>query len=216
MSENKKHKITYAFDPFCPWCYAMSNVVKKIANEFEEDFEFRPLSGGMILDDNVGTIKEKFPFLESTVDKVEAYTGIKFGPQFRNNILKPGEYEINSLEPSLAIRVFKTLDESNQALDFIHSLQDAFYFDGQDIRNIDVILEIVNKYNIDTLNFRQRFFDEIFIGVTLAEFEILKKWGINGYPTILYKKDKQMYLISSGYQFYIDLKNIMNQIKSQG
>ena len=83
------------------------------------------------------------------------------------------------------------------------------------IKNINVILDIVNIFNVDTLEFRQRFEDETYHNLTRLEFDNVKSWGINGYPTLLYKKDEQLYLVASGYQFLIDLKNIMNQIVAQ-
>ena len=211
----KKNSIIYVFDPYCTWCYAMSDVVSKVTAEYSDKLDFIAMTGGMVLDDSVGSINDNFSFLKTEVDKVAAYTGCQFGPLFRKNILENGEYVINSFEPSLAIRVFKSLDESNQTLDFIHKLQEAFYFDGLDIKNINVILDIVNIFNVDTLEFRQRFEDETYHNLTRLEFDNVKSWGINGYPTLLYKKDEQLYLVASAYQFLIDLKNIMNQIVAQ-
>lgn len=214
MELNKK-SIIYVFDPFCSWCYAMTDVIRKIQADYNQDFDFVAMAGGMVLNENTGKIKEKFDFLENGIKRVEQHTGIVFGPNFKNNILKEGEYVIDSLEPSKAIRVFKSLDESNQTINFIHKLQEKFYFDGLDIRNIDVILDLVNDFDIDTLEYRLRFEDENYSNLTQIEFNTVKSWGISGYPTLLYKNNEQLYLISSGYQYYMDLKNIMNQIKSQ-
>lgn len=215
MKDLNKKSIIYIFDPFCSWCYAMSDVISKIEKEYSDDFDFIAMTGGMVLNDNVGSINDNFSFLKEAINKVEAYTGCKFGPEFKENLLEKGEYVIDSLNPSIAIRVFKSMDEINDLINFIHKLQDAFYFDGKDIKDISVILDIVNQFNIDTLEFRLRFEDESYKKLTLLEFDTIKSWGISGYPTILLKDNDQLYLIASGFQYLMDLKNIIKQIKSQ-
>jgi putative protein-disulfide isomerase len=209
-----KPQIIYVFDPFCSWCYVMSDVIQRAEKEYEDDFEFIAMSGGMILYENVGSINNNFSFLKTAYKKVEDYSGTKFGPEFLNSILEKGDYVISSLEPSIGIRVFKSLDTENQ-ISFIHKVQESFYFDGKDIKNYEVLAEIASQFNVDKEEFLKRCKQEDYQSLTIFEFDTIKQWGITGYPTIIYKDGENLYLVASGYQYYLDLKNILNQIKSQ-
>lgn len=211
-----KPQIIYVFDPFCSWCYAMSDVIERAENEYKDDFEFIPMSGGMILNDNVGSINDNFSFLKTAYKKVEEYSGTKFGPNFLDNILEKGDYVISSLEPSIAIRVFKSLesDQNSNIISFIHKLQESFYFDGKDIKDYEILAEIANQFEIEKEEFIKRCNSKDYESLTKIEFDTIKKWGVTGYPTIIYKDGDELYLVASGYQYYMDLKNILNQIKS--
>lgn len=209
-----KPQIIYVYDPFCSWCYAMSDVVERIENEYKDDFDFVPMTGGMILNEDVGSINEKFSFLKNAFKKVEDYTGTQFGPVFKKEVLEKGDFVINSFQPSLGIRVFKSLD-SNNVISYIHKVQEAFYFDGKDIKDLEVLSNIAGSLGIDEVEFKNRYNDKLYHELTKIEFDNVKEWGISGYPTILYKDGDSLYLVASGYQYFMDLKNIMNQIKSK-
>jgi len=209
-----KKEIIYVFDPFCTWCYAMSDVVERIENEYSEDFTFVAKTGGMILGDSVGSINDNFSFLKTAYQKVEDHTGTQFGPSFKKDVLEVGDYVISSLEPSIAMTVFKSLDEKN-AIKFLHKLQEAFYFDGKDIKDKVVLSELASQFGVDKSEFVKRFEDPKYLDMTNEEFAEVGKWGVSGYPAIFLRDGENLYRVSSGYQYFMDLKNIMIQIKGQ-
>lgn len=209
-----KKEIIYIFDPFCSWCYAMSDVVERIENEYNEDFIFVAKTGGMILGESVGSINDNFSFLKDSYKKVEDYTGTKFGPTFKNDILEKGDYVISSIEPSTAITVFKSFDEKN-VIKYIHKIQESFYYDGKDIKDKAILSELASQFGIDRTEFENRFEDKKYTDLTNSEFEEVTKWGISGYPAILLRDGDSLYRVATGYQYFMDLKNIMIQINSQ-
>lgn len=48
-------KVTYVMDPQCGWCYGNSENITALQKEFEEEFDFELLVGGMWLGKNTHT-----------------------------------------------------------------------------------------------------------------------------------------------------------------
>ena len=40
--------IIYCYDAWCGWCYGFSPVIKALHEKYKNQFDFEPLSGGMI------------------------------------------------------------------------------------------------------------------------------------------------------------------------
>lgn len=208
----KKGKIIYIYDALCGWCYAMGDVMMKISKEYSEEFDFEVLSGGMVLGDRAGKIGDKFDYINEAFKTVESHTGAKFGPKFLE-ALKKGELEMNSLEPSIALTAFKNISNENQ-LKFAHDLQDALYFDGKDIRDYNITSDIAVKNGVKKEDFLSMAQTEEIKSETEKEFETVASFGVSGFPTIIFEKNEEFYLIARGYQHYIDLKNVLKKLKS--
>lgn len=50
---------------------------------------------------------------------------------------------------------------------------------------------------------------------TRQEFEIVQRWGINGFPTLLLVHDEELHLVASGYTDAATLRERIDQIRSR-
>lgn len=207
-------KIIYAYDALCGWCYAMADVMKKAIDKYSDELDFEILSGGMVLGERAGKIGDKFDYINEAFKTVESHTGAKFGPKFLEE-LKKGDLEMSSLEPSKALTAIKII-KPEIAFEFAHSLQNALYFDGKSIKDEDVLVEIANNFSISEDEFLKHYQSEEVINATNEEFEFVSKLGISGFPTILFEKDGEYYLIARGFQHFMDLNNVLKKIIKTG
>jgi putative protein-disulfide isomerase len=205
-----KQKIIYAFDPLCGWCYGFNAIVKKLKNEFVGDLEFDIKSGGMITGNRICKISEKAKYLKKSIPDIERISGIKFGEKFIQ-LLDEGEYISNSTPPSKAFIVFKSF-RSDLAMDIGHAIQKTHYADGMDLNNIRAYFKVAEQFGIHKYGFMERYEDPMYERFTQEEFDQVKSWGVNHYPSILHDNGKEVEMVSEGYVNYETLKNDLMDI----
>src|SRR5215212_6718911 len=92
----EKPELMYVFDPLCGWCYGFSPVTLKLKERFGDTLTYSVYTGGLVLGDRVGTVKENFGFVFETYKRIEELSGTKFGEGFKTNILgKADTYVFN-------------------------------------------------------------------------------------------------------------------------
>lgn len=205
-------EIIYVYDPLCGWCYGFSPVMKKIKERYGDSLAYSVYTGGLVLGERIGTVKDKFEYVLDAYKQVEQTTGTMFGEGFKTNIVgKADEYVFSSVPPGKAFVIMKELQPDN-ALSFAHDLQRAIYWDGKDIHKPEMYVEIADKYGIDTGVFVQRFNDIAYDSLLTKDFETSAYYQAQGYPHVLLKKDDQYYLLTRGYNSYENLEPIINKI----
>lgn len=208
---NETPTLIYIFDPMCGWCYGFSDVIQKIHVQYKNRLSFEILSGGMILDDQRAPIGRIATYIRSANKIVEEISGVKFGEQFINNILEPGTEILDSLTPSLAITAFKLFNPA-LVFDFAHALQKAFFYDGKSLNEVDTYVQLANKFQLDSTLFLNLMRSEEVMQNTKGEFGLVYKWGINGFPTLVMKKENKAYLLSRGYSNYESVKQLIDEM----
>jgi len=203
--------LIYIFDPMCGWCYAFSEVMQRIHKNYINRLNFEVLSGGMILGEQIFPIGRMADYIRTANKNVEEISGVYFGEKFISNILDPGTETLDSLTPSLATTSFKLL-KPEMIVDFAHALQKAFFFEGKSLNEVDTYLELCNKFQLDGTLFLNLMRSEEVMQNTKGEFVLVSKWGVNGFPTLVMKKDNQAYLLSRGYINYESLKQIIDEM----
>ncbi|MFW5762224.1 MAG: DsbA family protein, partial [Cyclobacteriaceae bacterium] len=93
------HKIIYCYDALCGWCYGFSPVMEKIHQQYQQDFQFEVISGGMITGERIGPVGEVAPYIKQAYKLVENTTGVKFGDDFLR-VLNEGKAIFTSIPPA--------------------------------------------------------------------------------------------------------------------
>ena len=104
-----KPTLIYCYDAYCGWCYGFSPVIKRIAEQYKNEFYIEVLSGGMMIGDGVMPIEKIGPYIQGAYKRVEELTAIKFGEDFLWHINNPdkSDWVMNSEKPAIALCVFK-------------------------------------------------------------------------------------------------------------
>jgi putative protein-disulfide isomerase len=56
MSAQERPEIIYVFDPLCGWCYGFSPVIKQAYDTYKDKADFKVITGGMIIGDQISPI----------------------------------------------------------------------------------------------------------------------------------------------------------------
>ena len=207
-----KPKILYFQDAMCGWCYAFGPVMDDIRLEHESFFDFIAVSGGMITGERIAPLANFSEFILSSIPNVESHTGIKFGEAYIN-LVKEGSYINNSVKPAIALTAFKSL-LPEKSIEFAHDLQFQFFYNGKNLNEREVYLELVQEYGIDPDEFLRRLNDNEIHQLTFKEFENVKNTGINGFPCVLGETSKGLYLLSQGYAAKEEMNKIILAFKN--
>lgn len=211
----EKPQLMYIFDPFCGWCYGFSPVIKKLKDNFQDVFDFKVYTGGMVLGERVGAIGEKFAYIKNgAAAQVEQTTGVVFGEAFKQNILEPGDYIVNSEPPSIAFTTLRALAPGND-VEIAHDMQNTLYFEGKSFNETHTYLELADKYNINREEFSRIYENPEARERTYAEFKMIQQLGVQGYPTVVVIIDEQGYLVSRGYQPYEQISATLKKLQEE-
>lgn len=199
MSIQSNTEILYFYDALCGWCYGFSPVIRELADKYGDKIRFRVFSGGMMMGDRMGSWNDVAPYVKEGAWKaVEQRTGTKFGEKFLNEVLEPGTSVASSLEPAIAMAVFKSFDTCKD-VQFASALQKAIYYDGVLSTDLKGFIPYATAFGVDETEFKIRLNDPVYHDKAFDDFRTAQKFGIQGFPSTVLLHEDQYYLIGHGY-----------------
>lgn len=172
------------------------------------------LSGGMMTGEQVGPIGEDWPAIRLAAHQIEQATGVAFGEGFWQ-VGEEGKRRQDSEPPSRALSVFRQLAPTQQAIDFAHALQLAWFQEGQDMSDPATYEALAGHFGLDVAEFMRRYQDPQTAQAVRQEFAAIARMGIQGFPTILLRVGHQGYVLARGYQPYTVLAEAVEQALQQ-
>jgi putative protein-disulfide isomerase len=186
-----------------------------VAEKYGAEMDFQILSGGMIMGERVGAIGKVAPYIKTAYKDVERATGVTFGEAFLQGVLEQGTQIFSSEKPALAMSVFAQ-HLPTQTLYFAHDLQNAIYRDGLDLNDFTAYESLFEKYNLNTADCIAAMQDMTIRSSTFQTFDTIKRWGINGFPTVLLQTtDGQYFMIARGFVAFDNLNTTIEKVLAE-
>ena len=206
--------LIYCYDAYCGWCYGFSPVMKKIAAQYNNQFDIEVLSGGMMIGEGKMPIEKIGPYIQGAYKRVEELTGIQFGEDFLWHINNPdkSDWIMNSEKPAIALCIFKELYPEQQ-IEFASDLQFALNYEGRDLDDDEAYRHLLEKYTIDETDFYSKLKSEAYKEKAYYEFTLCKQLQITGYPAVLLQiSESKFYLLAKGYTDYETMDNTIQSV----
>ena len=200
--------IYYCYDAYCGWCYGFSSVVKKLAEDYKDQFPFEVLSGGMIFDENPQHISALAGVINEGYKNVEQLSGVKFGEDFLWHAKNPelSDWYPESTKPAIALCIFKEY-HPDDAVAMASDLQYALNYEGRDLTDNEAYRHLLAKYNIPEEDFYTKLASEEYKEKAYYEFALVKQLQVKGFPCLLMQvSDSKFYLLAQGYTDYDTVK----------
>ncbi|MCU0450823.1 MAG: DsbA family protein [Bernardetiaceae bacterium] len=208
-------EIIYIYDALCGWCYGFSPVVKQLKAQYGQQFAFSVRSGGMVTGERVEPLARKAAYIKGAMPRVEEVTGVKFGEPFLHGPLASPTYVSDSTPPAVALAAFRSF-ALDQAVEFAHEVQRAFYHEGKDLHAEKTYTEIAQRLaGVDEAAFLARYRDPLYRIQAEDEFMEVQGWGVQSFPTLLYFNGQQLFLLAQGYAPLANLDEVMQKILRQ-
>ncbi|MEO6719200.1 MAG: DsbA family protein [Ferruginibacter sp.] len=204
----------YCYDAYCGWCYGFSPVIKTIAEEFKDRFDFEVLSGGMIISEKAKHISVTAGYIQQAYKVVEEHTGIKFGADYLWHINNPddSDWYPSSEKPAIALCIFKEYYPERQ-VEFAADLQYALHYEGRDLGDDEAYRHLLEKYSIQPEAFYTKLKSEEYKEKAYYEFALCKQLQVTGYPAVLVQvNESKFHLVARGYTSYDDIKQRLENV----
>lgn len=205
-----KPKLYYVFDPICGWCFGMSPSITALHEEWKDHIDFEVLSGGMVLGDRVGPIRNFAHIIQGSRARLEETTGVRFGEAFWTK-LEQGDMVMGSLKPSIALAVSRDL-APGKSVEFAAAIQRAIYVDGMEPEQTEQYRTLAESFGLDADDFLKRMEFPHYEMVANKDFAQSAKWGIQGFPSVVLFHQDQGYLIARGYLPFDALDKTLREI----
>lgn len=192
-------RLLYVTDPLCLWCYGISSVIEEFYQELPKELITETVNGGLFPGAQAKKCDKNFrDYLKNASLQVTKLSGIEFSQLFWKLLAKPGF--IYDTEPSAKASVtVKKFAGEKAMLKFIHVLQHAFFVEGQDVMQSDTLASLAKPFGISNHDFLDFYLSEECLNLTKRQYAEVKQLGIQGFPALLYLKDRQGYKLSAGF-----------------
>ncbi|MBK1897364.1 DsbA family protein [Chryseobacterium paridis] len=198
-------KMYYFTDPMCSWCYGFSPVVKKLKESYPE-IDLQIISGGFSPGSTQAITDEYRSFLEYHWRNVNLCSG----QYFDHSMKFATENFYYDTEPSSRALVVMNKFLPNRDFEFLSLVQKSFYAEGKDITNDVILAELAAEIGVEKNVFLETFHSEEIKQKTLEGFQLSRKLGVKGFPTLLTMENGIVEVLANGFQPYDRLKPIID------
>ena len=189
----------YFVSPMCSWCWGFSPVIQNLQQALPE-YKIRVVLTPFRID-------TREPMDESLRDYVMGQwrnVNKTTGQPFDFNFSMPRDFIYNTRLACLSIKAFcKQLP--HQEIQFLEAIQHSFYTENKDLTNIDVLVDIANRYSIQERSFIEDLHGNDVATQLEQDFDLCQKLTVQSYPTLMTKVDENYALLASGYTSFESL-----------
>lgn len=178
LMESPVEKLIYVGDPMCSWCWGFAPEIEALAKDFPVEVivgGLRPGPSAQELDDRMA----------SSLRSHWVEIGERTGQPFDTTFLDRRDGWIYDTEPAaIAVTSLRDANE-DQTLDYFTDIQRAFYAEGQDVTDYDVLADIGQEHGVEREWFRTSLEKEDARKRAWDDFSRSRNWGISGFPTLV-------------------------------
>jgi putative protein-disulfide isomerase len=194
-------ELIYVGDPMCSWCWGIAPELE-LLTEAHPELPLRIVVGGLRPRPNAQTVgPELAGYLAHHWEEVERRSGQPF-----DRTLLDRHGWLYDTEPSCrAVVVMREL-APHETFRFFKRLQRAFYAEGLSVWDPEIYGELLNGFDVDRDTFLEVFGAQDSVRATWQDFSLARSWGINGFPTIVFRQGSTGQIIARGYTTAADME----------
>lgn len=199
--------LIFVADPMCSWCYGFGKELTLLTGAFPE-FALQIVVGGVRAGDTDVMSEDMRQFRLSHWARVEKLSGLVFN---RKAFLALKDFVYDTEPVCRAFVTARTLAPGLDQLNLFRRLQDAFYVDGKDTTDGQVLASLVAEaltqagFAISAESFYDRWSQPATLAETRADFIKARQWGVSSFPQLLLETNRQLHSVAPGYAAFPDL-----------
>jgi len=186
-------RLIYVGDPMCSWCWGFAPEIESLAEELPVEV----VVGGLRPGPMAQPLEERMAgFLRHHWAEIAERTGQPFDTSF----LDRRDGWVYDTEPAaIAVTQMREMNEP-RALDYFTDVQLAFYGEGRDVTDFEVLTEIAGAHDIEQEAFAEAIAGEDAKKRAWGDFSRARNWGISGFPTLVGElEDGRLALLARGW-----------------
>ncbi|MCP4401516.1 MAG: DsbA family protein [bacterium] len=198
MHTQQDLEIIYVGDPMCSWCWGFAPVLDTIRDNYGHIAAFSIIVGGLRPGKSAELMDEKFQdVLRQHWQHVHDASGQPFDFGFLTR-----ESFLYDTEPAARAVVTVRQLAPEKEWSFFNALQKSFYAENVDITQQENYSTMLQEHHIPEDLFLESFNSETTRTATYQDFASSRQMGIQGFPSVVLRKQEQYALLTAGYQPY--------------
>jgi len=172
--------LIYFADPMCSWCYGFSPVIAEIRRAYGRALPIKLILGGL----RPGTTE---PMGQKAKDELAGHwthvheaTGLPF-----NRAAIDREGFLYDTDPGARAVVRVRREDPELALTYLGRLQAAFYGEGLDITQPEILADLAAEFGVDREAFLADFDSRDLKQETWGDYGTSQRAGVTGFPTLV-------------------------------
>lgn len=186
-------QLRYFADPLCSWCYGFGPELSKLLAS-QPAHKLALVMGGLRPFNREPMSVAFRTMLREHWHHVATASGLPFSQA----ILDRDDFVYDTEPACRAVVTARALFPA-QALTLMKAIQSAFYRDGRDATEADVLGDIAADHGYDRATFLTAMESEAMRTATRADFASTQSLGVSGFPTVAASHGEELYLVTSGY-----------------
>lgn len=187
--------LIYIADPMCSWCWGFAPVLQEITRRYLGQVGFELMLGGLRPGNTERFDESRRAYILQHWKAVHERTSQPF-----NFVFEMGDTFTYDTEPaSRAVVVTRQLAPQKE-WEFLKHVQKAFYVQNADVTKAAVLEGLAINLGIDSSQFREIFQDSQTKQKVWEEFDQVRQFGVDGFPTLLARQGKAVSTLMHGYQ----------------
>lgn len=193
--EPAEKELIYVADPMCSWCWGFSPVIERIAPMLRERAAIRVLPGGLRTDIREPLSEHEVSYIMGEWCKIAAQTGQPF--DFEQPLTTDYVYDTGPSCRALSVMI---RERPNCGLDYLKSLQQAFYVGRRDLKDPEVLADYAQTYGISRATFLAKLEAPAAVEALDEDVHFVRRCGIEGFPSVLLRAGPRIQRLAIGYQ----------------
>jgi putative protein-disulfide isomerase len=175
-------EVLYITDAYCGWCYGFGPTLHTFYEGNRHRVPFRVISGGMF----VGELRlpiRSYGHLEEVNARIAQRMGVTFGDPYKA-LLREGSFVQDSEVAAVGLAALR--DQAPElAIEFIGTMQRAFYSDGLNLSDAETYKMIARDYGLDSERVVSFFTGPEGVAAARKDFSLARELGVFSYPTLV-------------------------------
>jgi putative protein-disulfide isomerase len=197
----QRMKLIFVGDPMCSWCYGFGKEMSAIAQSMP-DLDVQVVVGGMAAGSTQVLDDAAKQFRLTHWARVEQMSGAEFN---REALMARKDFVYDTEPVCRAVVAARMVAPGVDLLKVFRAFQRAFYVDGLDTTDGDVLAEIGAKaiaeqgIAVTADAFFEVFSSDEAIDAAQQDFALTRRLGVQGFPSLFVEVDGKIGRLSSGY-----------------
>lgn len=185
--------LLYIADPLCSWCYGFGPQLSRLLAR-HPGARLDLLMGGLRAFNRQLMSPEFREMLRGHWRQVATASGLPFS----ESTLERDDFVYDTEPPCRAVVTGRDIDVA-KAYPYFTAIQLAFYRDGRDVTQADVLTDVAAESGYPRDLFRASLESGAMRVETKSDFATTQSLGVSGFPTLGIYSGSQLFLVTSGY-----------------
>lgn len=187
-------ELIYVGDPLCSWCWGIAPELDRVTSA-RSDLPFRIVLGGLRPGPDARVVDDR---MAASLSHHWQDVSERSGQPFDFGLLDRRGWTYDTEPACKAVVVMRQLDET-LAWPLFKRIQRLFYAEGVVPAGRAELEPVVAETSVDDQAYWSIFESDAATKHTWRDFAQVHKWGIGGFPTVIYRRGEQGHVVTRGY-----------------